>query len=462
MLAAELYDLTEVRQRAAELIQAQSEIRHDSWEREPEINARTALFEALTAKGHLSVIESDEPLEHVNQLTLRRLLNGWDDRLPQFEKDRRFSEIVEELVIHQVAQDISAGYLPEDTIVFTISNSAMDKCSDEKLLSNLGYGVLNDKGMVRATSFENGVRTVEQVSRSNSNDGSAERFFATHGLIVGHGSDRILANQIISTKQHFPKGVIDVQRALDYMAGPNVIYGEDRDQPDLNVPDYEDLRAVSQAREEQAHIQIQKLADFERELNVEYKAGKISYAEKLAALYKRRKELVAEICLLAPHYAKDAMGEAAAVHIEKASYEMAAGNDAVGVQHMENALAAANPLAGAVCGGNGLENKLANQNNLSSEARRLYPEAKQDRKFWKWTRGICNVKECPTRPAKTDVGPCSVCRKCQAIFDAGKSPNSIYKTRGLLDLLFDAFSEENQRYKAQKQAKRVASLKKAA
>ena len=40
---------------------------------------------------------------------------------------------------------------------------------------------------------------------------------------------------------------------------------------------------------------------------------------------------------------------------------------------------------------------------------------------WQWKRGICQVKACPS-PKPTEVGPCSVCRRCQAEFDAGRDP----------------------------------------
>lgn len=41
---------------------------------------------------------------------------------------------------------------------------------------------------------------------------------------------------------------------------------------------------------------------------------------------------------------------------------------------------------------------------------------------WKWKRGVCQVKSCSTRPGQTEVGPCSVCRKCQVKFDKGEDP----------------------------------------
>lgn len=40
---------------------------------------------------------------------------------------------------------------------------------------------------------------------------------------------------------------------------------------------------------------------------------------------------------------------------------------------------------------------------------------------WKWKTGICRVKNCPS-PSPTEVGPCSVCRRCQRLFDLGRDP----------------------------------------
>lgn len=40
---------------------------------------------------------------------------------------------------------------------------------------------------------------------------------------------------------------------------------------------------------------------------------------------------------------------------------------------------------------------------------------------WKWKAGKCQVKACPS-PNPTEVGPCNVCRRCQAEFDKGHDP----------------------------------------
>lgn len=40
----------------------------------------------------------------------------------------------------------------------------------------------------------------------------------------------------------------------------------------------------------------------------------------------------------------------------------------------------------------------------------------------KWKKGVCRVQSCSTRPGATEVGPCSVCKSCQAKFDKGEDP----------------------------------------
>jgi hypothetical protein len=454
-LAYEVYDRRKLEDRARFLIGNRARIERDRWPAEPELNARTALFEELTAKGHLSRIEFDDDINSVNHRTLQRLLNGWSDSLPSWEQDRRLNEIVEELLIHEVAADIEYGILSPDSLVLTISN--FPDGVDEHEATAMGYGVINRKGMVRTTSFEGGRRVVEQVSRSMSDDDTTNYFFAANNLGGAYGSTKVLGNQVLIRRDQFPDGVVDIQRALDSFAGPNVIYGEDKSQPDLNVPEYEDLRQISHEREQQIENFINKLASYERTLNLKYEAGLMSYEEKLNRINARRKELVNEICVLAPEYAKDARGEAAVIHFEKAALAMASGDDYAGSGHLQNAMAVADSRAGAVCGGTG---QTAQNENASREtADRLYKEAKLERKDWKWRRGTCLVKECPTRPARTEVGPCSVCRDCQKIFDNGDSPKKVYKVLGFMDMLFESVAEFNRNYDIEQAEKRAKQEK---
>lgn len=66
--------------------------------------------------------------------------------------------------------------------------------------------------------------------------------------------------------------------------------------------------------------------------------------------------------------------------------------------------------------GNVLENNLA--------AGTIQEETGEARKEnWAWKKGVCVVKSCRTRPGKTEVGPCNVCRSCQHKYDKGEDPS---------------------------------------
>jgi hypothetical protein len=49
----------------------------------------------------------------------------------------------------------------------------------------------------------------------------------------------------------------------------------------------------------------------------------------------------------------------------------------------------------------------------------------EDRSKWKWRKGTCRVETCATRPSKTAIGPCDVCKRCQRVFDKGGDPTKM-------------------------------------
>lgn len=72
------------------------------------------------------------------------------------------------------------------------------------------------------------------------------------------------------------------------------------------------------------------------------------------------------------------------------------------------------------------EHDLSNQ--LSDLGYGNKTEAQSNKKEdWKWKTGVCIVPKCPTRPGKTKVGPCSICKHCQLQYDMGKDPEKTYK-----------------------------------
>lgn len=72
-------------------------------------------------------------------------------------------------------------------------------------------------------------------------------------------------------------------------------------------------------------------------------------------------------------------------------------------------------------GGRG-RSSFKSQLKLSGYGNKAFDESDEDEENWQWTEGECIVEDCPTRPSTVEVGPCSVCRRCQAIFDAGGQP----------------------------------------
>lgn len=93
----------------------------------------------------------------------------------------------------------------------------------------------------------------------------------------------------------------------------------------------------------------------------------------------------------------------------------------------------ANVKVGGGCAGSVTESRLSSFQQLgpvirlsaigevvSTESVRPTEEA-GDSDTWTWTIGVCQVKTCPS-PKPTEVGPCSVCRHCQAEFDKGIDP----------------------------------------
>lgn len=62
------------------------------------------------------------------------------------------------------------------------------------------------------------------------------------------------------------------------------------------------------------------------------------------------------------------------------------------------------------------------ENGVGESASPYAESSSEDKSSWKWKKGVCVVKKCATRPGQTDVGPCSICRHCQAEFDAGRDP----------------------------------------
>jgi hypothetical protein len=417
--AYEFLSWEEIESQAWQLIEAREQIAMAEVKpQEYKDNARTALLEAMTASGHLSKVELKGSPEEVHHQVISRLLNGWDDNLPEHEKTRRFLEICNELVIHRTLSAVAVGVLPETTEVLETSDYP-----EQLKGKRLGYRDKNKKGMVRSSSLRKNAeggydRIIEQVSRSNGTWRSTFQFFMGCGIETRdtHPDIAALEKPIIYTRQDYTEGVVDIIRLLDRYSGRGVRYGDNGERAKRSIP-YEELRRESARREAEIEHYIVPLAALEEQLDVWVRSNKLTKQERQQLFEGEVNRILNAICALQPEYAADTFGEAAAPAFYQASYHIANGD----TEQAYRILTANQHLKEEVtwCGVT-MSVAEAQEHGLKvNDFGSLVEEGKEN---WKWKKGVCQVPVCPTRPGKTEVGPCSVCRSCQAKFDIGEDP----------------------------------------
>jgi hypothetical protein len=391
-------------------------------------NARTALWEGLTKSGHLSRIEIHGTLEEINAQVLNRLLRGYSDKLPAHEQRRRFQELCEELVIQRTHHAIAIGDLPPSTAVAIISD--FPETIPVKSARNLGYRPDNKKGMVRSTHLvqhPNGscTRIIEQMSRSNGTGHSTQGFLAAAGIRPPHrGSSDLtaLATPVLYSIENYTNGVVDLQRHLDYHAGPNIRYGEAIGTNPLHV-DYDQVRHESGIRERQAEGFLNDIADYAQYLDNLVADGAISRQQRDSQYNKKLLHTLRVICSMAPEYAADCFGQKAAAYYHEASEAVLRGDFELAQRIIDDAREHEEVVI--ICGAS-LSDK--EEEELGLGLNDLARSLKDGKEIWGWKQGVCRVLSCRTRPQKTDVGPCSVCRSCQRKFDKGDDPTKVRAT----------------------------------
>ncbi|MCA9332261.1 hypothetical protein KDA00_00105 [Candidatus Saccharibacteria bacterium] len=81
-------------------------------------------------------------------------------------------------------------------------------------------------------------------------------------------------------------------------------------------------------------------------------------------------------------------------------------------------IARQNITVGGGCSGNS-QDIFGKKSPLDSNITLQTEDNENSSESWKWKQGVCRIKSCGK---KTEVGPCSVCRNCQAKFDKGEDP----------------------------------------
>lgn len=398
---------------------------------EAEDNARTAIFEALTASGHMSRVELPGRADEVHEQVMKRLLNGYyRANIPDHERARVFQEICEELTIYDAYLQTLSGELPPNIKITTVSDFAAPLGT---LANKLGYRSANKKGMIRETSFEYNesgtlVRVIKQISRSNSD--ADETIDALQNSRVGvmrrgYADVDLLGTQLIGAKI----GALEILKRLDRHAGMAVMYGEHKH---AGLTPYEELEAVSRARENRVESFIDELAAVERSLDKRMSRGEISQYQWAREYGQKLRSIIQAICIIEPDYARDALGEKV-VDAYKRAHDAYVSGDSSGASDIAS-------------GASGLESSIvvcgmevsASVSGESTESSTREVQKMLEKSKWKWTNGYCREVLCQYNKKQTKVGPCSVCMNCQVIYDSGKQPSDIYKAQQEQAALGDA------------------------
>jgi hypothetical protein len=432
LLSEKVYEANQTAIQPAEFFVDRQEIEHQAWQlinerknfsyapvlgAERQDNARTALMEALTASGHLSRVEISGTLEAINHQVLSRLVNGWNDDLPFHEKQRRFAELTNELFIQRIHYQIASGILQEDTIVTEISD--YPDVLDDDTAKSLGYGYRNHKGMVRSHYLEQRdgqyVRVFEQGSRRGV-PGSTLNLLKAANVPISYEKPSDVAcleAPFVSTRRDLEDGVVDVMRLLDPHSGPNVIYGDIGEKATTHVA-YKWLRQESQRREQEIECYIDELAELEEQLEQMKAAGQVDEAERLLVFKEEVDRILSAICTHRPTYAEDTFGPAVAPHFYEASDRVLHGD----ISGARNLLETTAHLKEAVtfCG---MSITVAQAQQMGIKVNTFEQSVEKSRKNWKWEKGYCRNPKgtCVNKNSRVEIGPCSICRSCQAEFD---------------------------------------------
>ncbi|HUD10530.1 MAG TPA: hypothetical protein VMR28_02535, partial [Candidatus Saccharimonadales bacterium] len=414
---------------------AREDIAHEAWElinnraevfqpavlsQEYKDNSRTAIMEALTASGHLSRVTLSGSLKDIEAQMTGRLVNGWDDNLPGHEKDRRFAELCNVLYGQKVRAAVVAGELPENTAILEISDYPEPLAG-----TKIGYRDKNKKGMVRSTHLVNQGNgqydlIIEQGSRSNATGDSTFDFFDACGISPSSDHEAAdlaaLETPMLYNTYDYVDGTVDIMRRLDQHSGEGVLYGDSGSAKARHVS-YECLREESQRREDEIERFSDELAKLEEQLDNLVDRGQIPAQERTDIFNGEIERILAAICTLEPSYAETTFGEKAAPAFHEAAILVARGQNAqaeqllMGTAHLRDEIT----FCGATISTKEAQDLGLNVNSYSEHVGK-------GRANWSWKSGVCVVESCSTRPGRTRVGPCSICKNCQTKFDKGQDP----------------------------------------
>jgi len=400
-----------------------------------DVNVGTAVSEACFKTDHITRVAM--------QLTNSGELMQFGQTMTQFQynslalrpKRHPHLEAVtrqEALNGHCIEDLANAGVL--DNYWFVVSSLVPENVPEEDLgEKGDGYFLHSLTYVNQATTMQNGsVVTESAFSAGTGAPESAsfdERIALRHDVqTISNVRQRLGLPPITSTdealegilvpKNLMPNGVVDFMRMCDEEA--DVILNR---QIDRNSSFYMNLLADSMAKEE-------SLADVKAAVKADLlqSSGAIQDPmEAIQLLWELTKKHSVRSAATNFYIDPIVFGAEAVGQVEESRYRMSIGDYIGAEMAIREALKVAT-ISG--CGGGSSKEKDGDDASSNSEGKKsIASESEDSPEAWKWKTGVCRVEVCPTRPGKTKIGPCDVCKRCQAIFDRGADPTKLRPIR---------------------------------
>lgn len=289
-------------------------------------DARTALFEAITERGHVSVTRSiwDADMEGFvsgNVPIMKMLENALDGRLISAEYERRQAEIHEEAFVEAA---YASGLFRNGNAVLTFSPYPDD--IPETHAAGLGYKHSTKKYMIRwITVDDEGERTTKQLSMSGSDSGLITEFLRINGYYDGDkdlSSTEILGTTLLVAHSDL-EGLADVARQLDQLSGDGTYMGGE---PNRDSYNYECIEAVSANREKLLEQQIDSFTDSLIEIaisNVSGEANLYQAHDRYMEEFEKTRKLIARA---EPELVRETIGDKSADLLLEAQEYVRVGN----------------------------------------------------------------------------------------------------------------------------------------
>jgi len=285
-------------------------------------DSRTALFEALIDRGHISETKSNWDDEtqsfESNGMSIKGLLENslLDSRVVELEQERRLVELHEELFIEELFRQ---DYF-KDSALLTIS--PFPDNMDINVAGSLGYKPENRKYMIRWVEVDgSGNRTTKQLSMSGSNNSVLSDFMRENNFL---GEEDLSATEILAKRMIVDKNkvssLVAVAQRIDELTDGEVFLGGE--------PNGDDYRAIEQLSKERERKVRDSIVEFSEQLvviaeNVVNSKLDLNQAQEQYKTQLRRS--IDKIASREPEMAREAIGDSAADQYVKAQWYEAQG-----------------------------------------------------------------------------------------------------------------------------------------